>query len=160
MEELVVGYRNGELLRRVRRKEMVVGAIQFVPGLLMVGLAILVLQTAGWAMALTFGVIAACMFGYGLLAILGVLTPAYARAEAPNGVAWVLRRDGVIVNTASGPIHLPWAQVSITPTTIGRLPAITVGGPGASTSWVTQYLTHNLPQLDAAARTLSAPTLR
>ncbi|WP_026926249.1 hypothetical protein [Granulicoccus phenolivorans] len=160
MNELVVGYRNGELLRRVRRKEMLLGAIQLIPALLFGGLAILQLVTVGWAIALLFGVLAVFLLGYAVLIMVGAFTPAYAKAEAPNGVAWVLRRDGVIVNTASGPVQIPWAQVSITPTTLGRLPAITVGGPAGRTSWVTQYLTHNLPQLDAAARALSTPTLR
>ncbi|GAB3624015.1 hypothetical protein GCM10027418_20990 [Mariniluteicoccus endophyticus] len=155
--ETVVHHRNGELLARVRRKLVLSGVIQVFVGLvwLFVGLTILSLGSGvRWAAILMF-----VFFGIhllvGLLYVTGVFTPAYAKVEAPGGVAWVLRPDGVQVNLPAGPVVVPWARVRFTETKIGGLHAIRVGDDAFSTTYATEYLSHDIARLSADAERLT-----
>lgn len=158
MDELVVGHRNGELLKKVRVKHAILGAVCFVPGLLfLVCYFLLFIMMFPPVVNIALGVVVGLLAVFGVLVMVGLFIPRQAKAEAPNGVAWVLRRDGVIVNTPRGPVQIPWSQVRISSATVAGQPAVGVGGPQATTTYAAAYLTHNQQQLDAAARQLSQP---
>ncbi|WP_145978774.1 hypothetical protein [Granulicoccus phenolivorans] len=159
MDELVVGYRNGELRKKLRVKHAMLGALCLLPGLLFVVAYFVLFLNSIFppAVLLAIGIVVGLLAVLGVLMMAGLFIPGTARAEAPNGVAWVLRRDGVMVNTPRGPVHTPWSQVRISAATVAGQPAVSVGGPQATTTYAAEYLTHNQQQLDAAARQLSQP---
>lgn len=111
-----------------------------------------------WIFVILFVLFGVVNLGLGLMSAGGLFTPKYAKVVAPNGVAWVLRSDGVLLGQPHGPVLVPWPQVRIDAARVGGLPAVRISGNGAEASYAEEYLSHPRGQIEQAARQLS--TLR
>lgn len=154
--ELVVEYRNGAMLSRVRRIERLTGLLA---GVIALGGAVLVLlnldELAGSRYLLTAAVGCPVLAVFCVLLLAGALTPRYAKAVAPDGIAWRFRRDGVLINRADGPIRIPWERVRIDAVLIRGVSVVRVGGDGVETEYPEEFLSHNETQLMHYARRYS-----
>lgn len=106
-----------------------------------------VVAPALWGV-LALGAVAA---GIVLLATGGAKGPV-----APNGVAWVLQRGGVLVPLEGRAARVPWHQVRFEPAHVAGKPGIRVVGPGVDRAYVAADLSHDLAAIDAQARRMAA----
>ncbi|WP_133626374.1 hypothetical protein [Enemella evansiae] len=155
--ELVVEYRNGAMRRRVRRIERLTGVLAGVIALVGGALALLNLdRLAGSRQLVTIAVLSPVLAVCCVLLLAGVLTPAYARAAAPEGIAWRLRRDGVVINRPAGPVRIPWDRVRIDSVLVRGVPVLQLGGDGVETAYPEEFLSHDEAQIMHYARRYSA----
>lgn len=144
----IVTYRNGELLRRVRRTHRLTGVAAGVLALL--GGTVVLLNLEYWPGSrqfATLAVLSPVMAVLCPLLLLGAFTPAYARVVAPGGVAWRLRPNGVWISCPQGDVRVPWDRARIELVMVRGHPVVRIAGDGLETAYPEEFLSHDHAQI-------------
>lgn len=152
-DELIVRYRNGELLAAVRRREKWMAALMVLPFAISLALAItLRMLGAGGLLVGMFVVFTVVQAALAVGLFSGRMTPRYARQEAPGGIAWILRPSGVTITFPDGEAELPWPDVEVITSKVSGMDVVRVGSEHASTAYPAAHLSHDADQILAAAQ--------
>ncbi len=162
MDELVVGYRNGgELRKKLRVKHAMLGALCLLPRIAFCGCLLRALPELDLPAGGAAGDRDRRRSARGARRTDDgrPVHPGYGQGRSPpTALPGCCAATGSWSTPPRGPVHTPpWSQVRISAATVAGQPAVSVGGPQATTTYAAEYLTHNQQQLDAAARQLSQP---
>lgn len=151
--ETVVRHRNRKLLLRLRRNKILSGVLDVVLAALAVVIAVVLwFFVDGFAWVSAIAALTAAFLAYSGVRILRRTVPQpELSSDMPDGVAWVLRPDGVEVVRPSSAVVVPWERVVIAPARKGFHRAVRIGDDEVATTHQVRFLSHTLDEIIAEA---------